>query len=67
MKWTPSVNICGNPTPKGYSRLNEARVFRQTFFQPLSVKTSFTRFCGTSPPAQLKDPLLHSAYLLRLC
>ena len=29
-----------------YSRLNEARVFRQTFFQPLSVKTSFTRLCG---------------------
>ena len=41
VKKTPSVNICKNPSPKGYSLklLNEARVFRQTAFQPLGVKT----------------------------
>ena len=45
-KTTPVANTCENLTPKGYSLLKEARVFRHTFSRPLSVKTGFTRLCG---------------------
>ena len=33
----PEVNICENPTLKGYSLLKEARVFRHTLFWHLIV------------------------------
>lgn len=36
-----------NPARNGYSLLRGARVFSHTLFWPLSVKTSFTRLCGT--------------------